>query len=82
MDSKPEDMLLQLQDLKCSFLSINYRHLDVWLVEEVIRSGISIMAWTIDDAKMMTEIIELHPEIMICTNNVSIWGEIINIIHK
>lgn len=81
IDSKPEDLLFQLQDLKCSYLSMNYRHLDTLLVEEVIRSGISMMAWTIDDAKIMREIIELHPEIMICTNNVSIWGEIINIIH-
>lgn len=76
IDSNPNDLLLRLQLLKCSFLSINYRHIDTALVESMRSAGITIMAWTIDDKKAMRHIGDLDPSIMICTNEVALWGDV------
>lgn len=76
IDSNPSDLLLRLQLLKCSFLSINYRHINTTLVENMRSSGITIMAWTVDDKKTMQRVSELDRDIMICTNEVALWGEV------
>lgn len=76
IDSNPNDLLLRLQLLKCSFLSINYRHIDPALVKSMRSAGITIMAWTIDDKKTMQRMRDLDADIMICTNEVGLWGEV------
>ncbi|MNC19939.1 Glycerophosphoryl diester phosphodiesterase [compost metagenome] len=73
IDGKPNDLLLRLQMLKCSFLSINYRHLNSELAEKTIRRGIDVMAWTIDDVKRIKRVAAMHPEILICTNRPDQW---------
>ncbi|MNN30478.1 Glycerophosphoryl diester phosphodiesterase [compost metagenome] len=73
IDDKSKDLLLRLQMLKCSFLSINYRHLNAELAEKTIRRGIEVMAWTIDDVKRMKRVAAMHPEILICTNRPDQW---------
>lgn len=76
IDSNPNDLLLRLQLLQCTFLSINYRHIDASLVESMRNAGITIMAWTVDDKKAMQRMRQLSPDIMICTNEVALWGEV------
>ncbi|MNW40501.1 Glycerophosphoryl diester phosphodiesterase [compost metagenome] len=73
IDSKPKDLLLRLQMLKCSFLSINYRHLNSELAEKAIRRGIEVMAWTVDDVRRIKRVAAMHPEILICTNRPDLW---------
>ncbi|SDF64483.1 glycerophosphoryl diester phosphodiesterase [Fontibacillus panacisegetis] len=73
IDSKPKDLLLRLQMLKCSFLSINYRHLNSELAEKAIRRGIEVMAWTVDDVRRIKRVAAIHPEILICTNRPDLW---------
>ncbi|MNO85767.1 cytoplasmic glycerophosphodiester phosphodiesterase [compost metagenome] len=73
IDGKPNDLLLRLQMLKCSFLSINYRHLNSELAEKAIRRGIEVMAWTVDDVRRIRRVAAMHPEILICTNRPDQW---------
>ncbi|MNZ56512.1 Glycerophosphoryl diester phosphodiesterase [compost metagenome] len=80
IDGKPGDLLMRLQLLKCSFLSINYRYLSPDLAEKAIRRGIEVMAWTIDDVKRIRRIAAMHPEILICTNRPDIWNKAIGAI--
>lgn len=34
-----------------------------------------MMAWTVDKAKEMRRLAEMHSDIMICTNRPDIWGD-------
>lgn len=73
MEGKPSDLLLRLQLLHCSFLSINYRYLTPDLVSKVTNRGITIMAWTLDNVKVIRRIAAMHKDILICTNRPDIW---------
>lgn len=73
MDGKPNDLLLRLQLLQCSFLSINYRYLTPDLVSKVTNRGITIMAWTLDNVKVIRRIAAMHKDILICTNRPDVW---------
>lgn len=72
-DGKPRDLLMRLQMLKCSFLSMNYRYLSSEFVENVMKRSIEVMAWTVDKPRRMKQVAQLHPDILICTNRPDIW---------
>ncbi|GGH15700.1 glycerophosphodiester phosphodiesterase [Paenibacillus segetis] len=73
MEGKPSDLILRLQLLQCSFLSINYRYLTPDLVSKVTNRGITIMAWTLDNVKVIRRIAAMHKDILICTNKPDVW---------
>lgn len=73
IEGNPSDLLLRLQLLQCSFLSINYRYLTADLVTQVTNYGITIMAWTLDNIGAIKSIAAMHKGILICTNKPDIW---------
>lgn len=73
IDRAPKDLLMRMQLLQCSFLSMNYRYLSADFADKVIKRGIEVMAWTVDNAKKMERVAQLHPEVLICTNRPDIW---------
>lgn len=75
IEGKPKDLLLRLQLLRCSFLSISHRYLSKELASRAAKLGISVMAWTIDDARTMRRVAALHEDILICTNRPDIWQD-------
>ncbi|MEF2965563.1 glycerophosphodiester phosphodiesterase family protein [Paenibacillus sp. M1] len=77
IDGKPKDLLLRLQLLHCSFLSINYRHLTSELAGKAAGRGIEVMAWTLDDARRMRRVAAMHKDVLICTNRPDIWRKAI-----
>lgn len=77
IDGYPKDLLLRLQLLECSFLSIGYRHLTTELAGKAAKRGIEIMAWTLDDVRRMRKVADLHKDILLCTNRPDIWRKAI-----
>ncbi|WP_410769700.1 glycerophosphodiester phosphodiesterase [Fontibacillus sp. BL9] len=77
IEGKPKDLLLRLQLLQCSFLSINYRHLSAELAGKAARRGIEVMAWTLDDVRRMRRVAAMHGDILLCTNRPDIWRKAI-----
>lgn len=77
IDRKPKDLLLRLQMLHCSFLSINYRHLSADLAAKAARRGIEVMAWTMDDMPRMRRVAAMHSDILLCTNRPDVWRKAI-----
>lgn len=76
IDAHPRNLISRLKQMKCSFLSIGYSHLDAAFAAELVRNGITPMAWTVDDAKSMRTLAKMSPDIMICTNRPDTWGQI------
>ncbi|OAB32885.1 glycerophosphodiester phosphodiesterase [Paenibacillus glacialis] len=74
IDARPLDLLERLKELKCSFLSIGASHLDSTLTSTLVSQGITVMAWTVDDATGMKRLANMNSEIMICTNRPDVWG--------
>lgn len=75
IEGKPKDLLLRLQLLRCSFLSISHRYLSAELASRAAKLGMTVMAWTIDDARTMHRVAALHEDILICTNRPDVWQE-------
>ncbi|GAA0133822.1 glycerophosphodiester phosphodiesterase [Paenibacillus sp. YSY-4.3] len=73
VEERPKDLLLRLELLRCSFLSISHRQLTAELASRAAKLGITVMAWTIDDARTMRRVAALHDDILICTNRPDIW---------
>lgn len=76
IDAHPRDLLSRLKTMGCTFLSIGYSHLDAPFAAELIRNGITPMAWTVDDKRSMAALAKMNPEIMICTNRPDTWGQL------
>ncbi|MDN4085498.1 glycerophosphodiester phosphodiesterase [Paenibacillus polymyxa] len=76
IDARPDDLAKQLENLQCSFLSIGYPRLDRKLLKDLIGRGITVMAWTVDDRRIMRRLSSLHPELMICTNWPNRWEQV------
>lgn len=74
-DARSGDPSRQLKELECSFLSINSARLNSDLAALLINQGVRVMAWTVDKAKDMRRLADLHSDIMICTNRPDIWGD-------
>ena len=60
-------------------LSIGYSHLDAAFASDLVKNGITPMAWTVDDAKSMRSLARMNPAIMICTNRPDTWGRFLSI---
>lgn len=73
IDQLPKDLFLRLQMLQCSFLSINYKRLTAELAAKAARRGLDVMAWTVDQVKVMRRLAGLHPDLLICTNRPELW---------
>ncbi|UQZ36055.1 glycerophosphodiester phosphodiesterase [Paenibacillus sp. PK3_47] len=74
-DSRMGDPAKKLKELDCSFLSISFARLNPGLAKLLAERGIKIMAWTVNKAKEMRRLSEMHSDIMICTNRPDIWGD-------
>lgn len=77
VDGKSKDLLLRLQLLGCSFLSINYRYLTPELAGNAIRKGIDVMAWTMDEVWRLKRVAAMHSGILLCTNRPDKWRKAI-----
>ncbi|MGN7355746.1 glycerophosphodiester phosphodiesterase [Paenibacillus sp. SAF-054] len=73
IDARPKDLVERLQSLQCSFLSIGHPHLDQELAFRLKEAGITVMGWTVDDARRMKRLADISPEILICTNRPDVW---------
>lgn len=65
----------RLQELDCSLLSISFSRLNAKMAKVLTDRGVQIMAWTVDKAKEMRRLANMHSDIMICTNRPDIWGD-------
>lgn len=74
-DSRTGDPARKLKELDCSFLSISFARLNPGLAKLLAERGVKTMAWTVNKAKEMRRLAEMHSDIMICTNRPDIWGE-------
>lgn len=74
-DSRTGDPARKLKELDCSFLSISFARLNPGLAKQLAERGVKTMAWTVNKAKEMRRLAEMHSDIMICTNRPDIWGE-------
>ncbi|MFD2613284.1 glycerophosphodiester phosphodiesterase [Paenibacillus gansuensis] len=68
IDSRPSDLLQRLREYGADFLSISYKVLTAEFAEEAIRSGFTVMAWTVNEVRDLYRVTKMHPEIIICTN--------------
>ncbi|MBO8162935.1 MAG: glycerophosphodiester phosphodiesterase [Brevibacillus sp.] len=67
----------QLSALQAGVLSLSYPYLSKALAEEVLESGVELIAWTIDDPEHMKQIASLHEGIQICTNHPDRWLQLV-----
>ena len=74
-DSRLGDPARRVQELGCSFLSISFARLNPGLVKRLTEQGVKVMAWTVDKAKEMRRLADMHSDIMICTNRPDVWGD-------
>lgn len=74
-DSRAGDPARKLKELDCSFLSISFARLNPGLAKLLAESGVKTMAWTVNKAKEMRRLADMHSDIMICTNRPDIWGD-------
>lgn len=68
LDASPWTLLMDLEKLGTTFLSIGYTHVSKQLLSEMDGAGIAVMAWTVNDAPMMKRLGSMDPNLMICTN--------------
>lgn len=73
-DAKAGHLVERLRALECSFLSIGASRLNAGLAAELAERNIGVMAWTVNKAKEMRRLADMHSDIMICTNRPDIWG--------
>lgn len=74
-DSRIGDPARKLKELDCSFLSISFARLNPGLAKLLAERGVKVMAWTVNKAKEMRRLADMHSDIMICTNRPDIWGD-------
>ncbi|WP_379137241.1 glycerophosphodiester phosphodiesterase [Paenibacillus sp. sgz500958] len=74
-DSRLGDPARQVQELDCTFLSISFTRLNPGLAKLLTEQGVKVMAWTVDKAREMRRLADMHSDIMICTNRPDIWGD-------
>ncbi|CAM2961307.1 glycerophosphodiester phosphodiesterase family protein [Paenibacillus sediminis] len=75
VDYRPHDLIDQLVLEECSMLSIDYRHVDAKLLQQLRQYNMSTMAWTVNHSKDMIKLAEISPDILICTNDPDVWKE-------
>ncbi|MEK5060360.1 glycerophosphodiester phosphodiesterase [Paenibacillus sp. FSL H7-0326] len=73
INAYPPDLARQLIELKCDLLSIGYPHVNKQLISDMKKSGIDVMAWTVDSSRIMRNLAVIDQDIMLCTNNPELW---------
>ncbi|MNW29730.1 Glycerophosphoryl diester phosphodiesterase [compost metagenome] len=73
IDAAPSDLADQLDRLGCTFLSLGYPHVSKQLLRVMANRGITVMAWTVDQLRLMRRLAVLDPELLICTNRPELW---------
>lgn len=68
----------QLAVTGATILSIPYPYLTPGFVHEMIEEGYTVIAWTVDNAEHIRQLIDFHPELQICTNHPDRMLELIN----
>lgn len=76
IEKKPKDLLLRLQLLQCSFLSLKYRELTAELAAKAARRGVETMVWTVDNPRNMTRLGAMYEDLLICTNRPDVWNRV------
>ncbi|WP_342453835.1 glycerophosphodiester phosphodiesterase [Ammoniphilus resinae] len=59
----------QLKEAGASILSMSYAYLTKDFVSDMIDSGVSMVAWTVDRPSEIERVMVLHPELQIATNH-------------
>lgn len=75
IDASPPDLVRQLEQIGCHFLSIGYPYVTKALMKEMNSHNITVMAWTIDSARIMRNMAAIDPNMMICTNRPDVWNK-------
>ncbi|QJC51573.1 glycerophosphodiester phosphodiesterase [Paenibacillus albicereus] len=65
----------ELPALGCSLLSIDYRALNRERLRSLRERGLRVMAWTIDDYRIIRQYALMDDRLMICTNDPARWRE-------
>lgn len=73
IDAAHSDLADQLDKLECTFLSLGYPHVNKQLLRVMANRGITVMAWTVDQLRLMRRLAALDSELLICTNRPELW---------
>ncbi|MGN7456099.1 glycerophosphodiester phosphodiesterase [Paenibacillus pasadenensis] len=65
----------ELRELGCGLLSIDYRALNRERLRRLREAGLRVMAWTIDDYRLIRQHALMDDRLMICTNDPACWRE-------
>lgn len=58
----------QLQAIGADLLSVDYRIVDANFVHHMYKLGYDVMVWTVNDPKIMNNLLQANPSIWICSN--------------
>ncbi|WP_036635669.1 glycerophosphodiester phosphodiesterase [Paenibacillus massiliensis] len=73
IDAAPNDLAEQLDKLECTFLSLGYPHVNKQLLRKMAEREIIVMAWTVDQLRLMRRLAAMDSELLICTNRPELW---------
>ncbi|MCM3627159.1 glycerophosphodiester phosphodiesterase [Paenibacillus glycanilyticus] len=73
LDGWRNSLPVELEQLGAEFLSIEHGRLNAVRMELLKKSGIQVMAWTANDERSIRKLINLDPDLMICTNYPDRW---------
>jgi len=59
----------QMRFAGADFLSMEFLYASKWFVRDMIDSGVQMMVWTVNEPKAIRRALDMHPELMICTNH-------------
>ncbi|WP_241158419.1 glycerophosphodiester phosphodiesterase [Cohnella candidum] len=73
INDQPPGLIANVRSLGCTFLSIGFRHLTLPLLQQAEQAGVTVMAWTVDQAADLKKLVNRPEPIMICTNFPDRW---------
>ncbi|MBJ6359825.1 glycerophosphodiester phosphodiesterase [Paenibacillus sp. GCM10012307] len=68
IDASPSQLIAELNRLQAAFLSIGYTQITPQRLQEWHQAGLTVMAWTVNDALAMRRLMQMDGSLMICTN--------------
>lgn len=68
ISGKPTLLEQQLRETGASVVSMDYVFLTKDFVQEMMGKGIDMVAWTVNDPLAIQQLMEMHPQLQICTN--------------
>jgi len=75
IDAAPPGLAQGLRQLGAKFLSIGHRQLNAERVRQFEDAGLTVMAWTVNDAKRMRQLAAMSGTLQICTNYPDRYGQ-------